>query len=80
MQFDHRIGAYLLLLAVAALWWRLRAGRHAGPALLLVVPVWLGVTHQAGALAVLTVAVTLWHRLARPAATGAAAHATRTAP
>ena len=97
VQFDHRIGAYLLLLAVAALWWRLRAGRHAGPALLLVaatllqaaigvatvllvVPVWLGVTHQAGALAVLTVAVTLWHRLARPAATGAAAHATRTAP
>jgi len=84
VQFDHRLGAWLLAVAVPWLW--LEAGRAALPrqarllthlllaalavqialgiaTLLLVVPVALGTAHQAGALAVFTVAIALNHAL-----------------
>jgi cytochrome c oxidase assembly protein subunit 15 len=105
VQFQHRLGAYLLLLAVAALWWhgrRLAPGaaclREAEAAslrrrqawrrpldllataallqfalgvcvLLAGVPVWLGVAHQGGALALLTACLFVVHR-ASPIAAG----------
>jgi len=86
VQFNHRLLAYVLLVAVAAFWW---SGRSAAlgavtrrmlnwllvalcaqiglgiAALVLIVPVWLGALHQAGALVVFTVALRLNHDLAR---------------
>ena len=83
VQFQHRLGGHLLLLAVAALWC---AGRRSAAGaglrrpldllalaallqfalgvwvLLAGVPAWLGVAHQAGALALLTVALWTAHR------------------
>lgn len=80
VQFDHRLGAWLLAFAVPWLWYE--AGRAEPPArtrllthlllaalaaqialgiatLLLVVPVALAAAHQAGALVVFTIALTL---------------------
>jgi cytochrome c oxidase assembly protein subunit 15 len=76
VQFNHRIGAYLLLAFAAA--FAVKAWRAGGPArrhgltvfgvvtaqallgivtLVLAVPLWLGIAHQAGALIVLTALV-----------------------
>jgi cytochrome c oxidase assembly protein subunit 15 len=84
VQFDHRVGAWLLAIAVPWLWFEARrAGlpRRARvlthvllgalaiqialgiATLLLVVPVALAAAHQAGALAVFTVALALNHAL-----------------
>ena len=84
VQFDHRMGAWLLATAVTWLWfeagrselpWRARLLTHLllvalavqialGIAtLLLVVPVPLAAAHQAGALAVFTIALALNHAL-----------------
>jgi cytochrome c oxidase assembly protein subunit 15 len=86
VQFNHRVLAYILLVAVAVFWWW---GRSAGltaatqrisswllaaigvqvglgiATLVLIVPVWLGALHQAGALVVLAVALRLNHDLAK---------------
>lgn len=84
VQFDHRLGAWLLAFAVPWLWYE--AGRAKPPArtrllthlllaalaaqialgvatLLLVVPVALAAAHQAGALVVFTLALTLNHSM-----------------
>lgn len=85
VQFNHRLLAYVLLIATAAYWWW---GRRAGlgqrtrrtmnwllaalciqiglgiATLVFIVPVWLGALHQAGALAVFTIALYLNHDLA----------------
>ncbi len=82
VQFNHRIGAYLLLVSAIALAWHARrhlpeaaaGARHlaitvTGQALLgivtllLVVPLWAGLAHQAFALVVLGIAVNLAWRL-----------------
>jgi cytochrome c oxidase assembly protein subunit 15 len=90
VQFDHRLGAWLLAIAVPWLWYE--AGRAGLPrrarllthlllaalaaqialgiaTLLLVVPVALAAAHQAGALAVFTVALALNHALRAGGAT-----------
>jgi len=90
VQFDHRLGAWLLAVAVPWLWYEAgRAGltRQARllthlllaalavqialgiATLLLVVPVALAAAHQAGALAVFTVALALNHALRAGGAT-----------
>ena len=68
VQFEHRMGAYVVTLAVLALWWRDRhvAGSVLLPlflvlqmvigiaTLLAVTPIWLASLHQLGAVALLT--------------------------
>lgn len=75
VQFDHRIGAFLVIIAIGWLWWSARAEAGSKRAmnfviqagilqfalgvatLLLQVPVFLGVLHQAGALLLLAALV-----------------------
>ena len=80
VQFQHRMGAYLVTLLVALLWWRARAASlgaaaHALAAALLlqmllgiltvvmIVPVSIGVMHQAGGLVLFTATLWFLHRL-----------------
>lgn len=80
VQFDHRMGAYLVTAAAAALWWRRRdSGRPAHllaaatvfqvvlgiVTLIAVVPVSLGALHQAGALILFSAALYAAFRLRR---------------
>lgn len=86
VQFDHRVGAWLLAVLVPMLWWRAR-GEFTTPGLrkacdmllaalviqialgistlLMVVPVGLAVTHQAGAVVLFCAALNLNHLLRR---------------
>jgi cytochrome c oxidase assembly protein subunit 15 len=85
VQFDHRVGAWLLFFLVPVLWWKLRRApglparaEKAGNALLgmlaiqialgiatlvLVVPLPLAALHQAGAVAVFALALSVAHAL-----------------
>lgn len=85
VQFDHRLVAYVLAIAAAALWWKIRRVDDAPPrarraanlllamlalqiglgiaTLLLVVPLHLAATHQAGAVLVFAAALNVAHAL-----------------
>lgn len=77
VQFEHRMGAYLVTLAVGLFWWWRRQYSAAHilaaavlmqvglgiAALLAVVPVWLGALHQAGALILFSAALYAAYRI-----------------
>ena len=79
MQLNHRLGAYLLTAATLLTAWRI-GWRRAGwivaalavqvtlgiATLLAQVPVWLGVAHQGGALALLLAILAALHATLRP--------------
>lgn len=80
VQLDHRLGAYLVVLVALATLWRTGLSRGAWIAaalalqvtlgiatLLMQVPVWLGVAHQGGALALLLAVLWTLHRALEPA-------------
>lgn len=80
VQFQHRMGAYLVTLLIALLWWRANAAGLGAPAhalaaalllqmilgiltVVMIVPVSIGVMHQAGGLVLFTATLWFLHRL-----------------